>query len=160
VIDDFWKIIGGRDWSRDAKWVDRWITERLLRVRLSDLFPDGSAIDAAMERAFDPIEGALREPGENEIDWHIKITATAMSFLAEIKGPSPWLDDVGRLISIAESDHERRSLVFAVMLSLDGCCQWELTLRAAAQTRSDEPGCLPGCEDRLRKLIAATFYKR
>lgn len=160
MIDDFWKIIGGRRWSRGDRLVDRWVIERPLRVRLSDLYPDGAAIDAAMERAFDPIQGATREPGENEIDWHIRITASAMSFLAEIKGPCPWLDDVGRLISSAESDHERRSLVFAVILRLNGCCQWELTLRAAGETLSDEPDCIPGCEDRLRKLLAATFYKR
>jgi hypothetical protein len=127
----------------------RRLLEPGLVARLSNLSTDGRVIAEAVDETFRLFASTMTPSWK--VNWRAWIAAHALAFVAERTRLLSWVD--GFSLDLPDP-HERRALVFRVILTLDGSCQWSLLERARGGARAAD-SCQEDLNERLRRMRVA-----
>ena len=130
----------------------RELIEWALIYRLTIVSDDRDVLMGSIDQTFNLLAVAIRSGAA--INWLHWIVATALALTAEETRQLAWVDWVGR-IGPDGTPHQRRMMVFRVVLTLDGHCQWSL-LKCVAHLRNVllDRACHRELSRRLRSLAA------
>ena len=116
---------------------------------LSIVSSDGHAIREAIDETFRLFANHARVASSR--NWLAWIAATALGQLVQIAGLLSWVDRFRPQTSVADQ-HERRALVFLMLLTLDGPCRWHLLRLARGEVPSAQAA---ACERKLIDRLAS-----
>jgi len=130
----------------------RQLIEWALIDRLTIVSDDRDVLMRIIEQTFGLLAVAIRSGAP--LNWLHWIVATALALTAEETNQLAWVDWTGRA-GPEGTPHERRMMVFRIVLTLDGRCQWSL-LRCVGHLRNVllDRACHRELSRRLRSLAA------
>lgn len=96
----------------------------VLTERLTALTRDNRLIQEIVDQTLDLLLQSVNQ--NDDVNWKSWIVATALSVASERVGATAWIDAFAAGFPLAGDALQKRAIVFGVILTLDGRCQWVL----------------------------------